>query len=66
MSSQDLRSDMRIRDVMARFPATHAVFARHRMGCCEGTHTIAVAALARGLDPDLVMAEVLQAADGSA
>lgn len=55
--------DMTIRDAMARYPATRPVFSRHRLDlCCGGIHTIAVAALARGLDPDRLMAEVRAAA----
>jgi regulator of cell morphogenesis and NO signaling len=58
-----ITSDMEIRDVMARYPGTRAVFARHRLdACCGGAHAIAVAALARGLDPDQILAEVRAAA----
>lgn len=63
MSPDDIRSDMEIRDVIARFPATQPIFARHRLdSCCGGVHSIAVAALARGLDPDRIMAELRAAA----
>ena len=58
-----LSPEMTIRDAMERFPGTRAVFSRHRLDlCCGGAHTIVVAALARGLDPDTLMAEVRQAA----
>jgi regulator of cell morphogenesis and NO signaling len=55
--------DTTIRDAMTRYPATRGVFAKHRLDlCCGGAHAIAVAALAVGLDPDKLMAEVLRAA----
>ena len=55
--------DMSIREAMEQFPATRPIFMRHRLdSCCGGSHTIAAAALARGLDPDQVLAEVRAAA----
>lgn len=63
MTPSALSPQMTIRDAMERFPTTRAVFSRHRLDlCCGGAHSIIVAALARGLDPDLLMAEVRQAA----
>jgi iron-sulfur cluster repair protein YtfE (RIC family) len=54
---------MTIREAIDRYPGTRAVFMRHRLdACCGGMHSIAVAALARGLDPDRLMAEVRTAA----
>ena len=54
---------MRIRDVIEAFPSTRIVFVRHGLeACCGGSHTIAAAALARGLDPDAVLSEVREAA----
>ena len=55
--------EMTIREAMARYPGTRAVFTRHRLDlCCGGMHSIAVAALAKGLDPDRLMEEVRTAA----
>jgi regulator of cell morphogenesis and NO signaling len=56
--------EMTIRDAMERFPGTRAVFFKHRLDtCCGGAHAIAVAALAKGLDPDLLLKEVREAAE---
>jgi iron-sulfur cluster repair protein YtfE (RIC family) len=64
MTPGEIRPDMRIRDVIALFPSTRAIFERHRLeSCCGGVHSIAAAALARGLDPDSVLAEIRHAAD---
>ncbi len=55
--------EMTIRDAMERYPATRAVFFKHRLDtCCGGAHSIAVAALAMGLDPDKLLAEVREVA----
>ena len=63
MSPDEIRPDMEIRQVMTHFPKTRAIFVRHGLdACCGGMHSIAVAALARGLDPDSVMAEIRAAA----
>lgn len=54
-----------IRDAIARYPATLPVFRRHRLDrCCAGAHSIATAALARGLDPEEIMNELRHAAGG--
>jgi iron-sulfur cluster repair protein YtfE (RIC family) len=59
----EITPDMTIREAMELYPATRAVFGRHRLDlCCGGSHEIAVAALARGLDPDGLLAEVKAAA----
>jgi iron-sulfur cluster repair protein YtfE (RIC family) len=64
MTPDGIRPEATIREVIACYPATRAVFARHRLdACCGGSHSIATAALARGLDPDGVLAEVRAAAD---
>ncbi len=58
---------MTIRETMDRYPATRAIFARHRLDvCCGGAHAIAVAALATGLDPDALLDELNGAIDGAA
>ena len=63
MSSAEIDPNMTIRDAIARFPATRVVFTRHRLdACCGGAHSIAAAALAKGLDPDKLLAEVREAA----
>lgn len=55
--------EMTIREAIDRYPGTRAVFMRHRLdACCGGMHSIAVAALARGLDPDRLLDEVRTAA----
>jgi iron-sulfur cluster repair protein YtfE (RIC family) len=60
----DITPDMAIRDAMLKHPATRAIFLRHKLDtCCGGAHSIATAALARGLDPDLFLAEVRAAAE---
>ncbi len=59
----DIRPEMPIREAIERHPATRAVFLRHRLeSCCGGIHSIATAALARGLDPDRLLDEVRAAA----
>lgn len=54
-----IEPDSPIREVIAAYPSTRAVFSRHKLdACCGGIHTVAVAALARGLDPDRVLEEI--------
>lgn len=63
-ANSDITPDMPIREAMQRHPATRPIFLRHRLdSCCGGIHTIVTAALARGLDPDRLLAEVRAAAD---
>jgi hybrid cluster-associated redox disulfide protein len=61
--------DASVDDVMTAFPATIAVFLRHRMscvGCLMGPfHTVADAAAEYDLDPDALLAELRQAASAN-
>jgi hybrid cluster-associated redox disulfide protein len=61
-----ITADVSVDDVMTVFPATIAVFLRHRMscvGCLMGPfHTVADAAAEYDLDPDTLLAELRQAA----
>ncbi|MDE2039768.1 MAG: DUF542 domain-containing protein [Elusimicrobia bacterium] len=62
----NITSDMTIRDVIERFPATRKVFFRHRLeACCGGAHSIAVAAVARGIDPDHLISEIRRAVEAA-
>ena len=64
-STDDITPEMPIREAMEKHPATRPIFMRHRLDvCCGGVHSIATAALARGLDPDLLLAELRAAAEG--
>ena len=59
--------EMTVREVMDLFPATRSILMRHRLDvCCGGAHSVATAALARGLDPDRLLHELRAAAGFSA
>ena len=63
MNGEDIFGETAIRDAIERHPATREIFLRHRLEtCCGGIHSIATAALARGLDPDVFLAELRLAA----
>lgn len=48
-----------VQDVLSRYPGTRAVFARYGLDvCCGGRHTIALAARARGVALDPLLAEL--------
>lgn len=57
-------------EIMRRWPATIAVFLRHRMlciGCPVGhLHTVTDASHDHGLDPGRLLADLRAAADGGA
>lgn len=54
-----------VREVMDRYPAAQKVFARHGLDmCCGGIHPVRVAAQAKGLDPEVLLAELNAAARG--
>src|SRR5262245_55439607 len=54
-----LSPDMPIRDVIAAWPGTRAVFARHGLdACCGGAHPVAAAARSHKLDLPALMAEL--------
>ncbi len=52
-----------VKDVLERHPATRKVFARYGLDlCCGGVHDIATSALAAGLKPEDLLAELNAAA----
>jgi iron-sulfur cluster repair protein YtfE (RIC family) len=60
---KDIAPEMTIKEAMELYPATRAIFMRHRLDtCCGGVHSIVTAALAKGLDPDSLLAELRAAA----
>jgi len=63
MQPRFITPEMTVREAMELFPATRTILMRHRLNaCCGGTHSIATAALARGLDPDELLGELRAAA----
>ncbi len=59
----DITPETPIREAIRSHPATRPIFMRHRLeSCCGGIHSIAAAALARGLDPDRLLEELRAAA----
>lgn len=66
MQKGSVSLDQTVSRVIELFPATRAVFARHGLDtCCGGIHPIGMAARARGVDPDRLLAELNAAAKGS-
>lgn len=51
-----------VKDVIAKFPATQLVFTANGLDlCCGGTHPIAMAAKAHGVDLDRLLKELEEA-----
>jgi iron-sulfur cluster repair protein YtfE (RIC family) len=57
--------DMKVMDIIDRWPAAQAVLVKHGLDlCCGGVHPLRMAAQAHGKDPEKVLAEVVAAARG--
>lgn len=56
-----------VKETLARWPATNPVLLAYGLDtCCGGAHTVAKAAAAHGVDPDLLLAELLAAVEAPA
>lgn len=54
--------EMKIVDIIERWPKAQIVLVKHGLDvCCGGVHPLAMAAKAHGLDADAVLAELIAA-----
>src|ERR1700674_5464690 len=58
-STRPIHIDQTVREVSDRYPSTRPIFARYGLNAfCGGNHTLGPAALARGLEPATLLAEL--------
>lgn len=62
---EQVNLEMRVIDLIERWPATRAVLAAHGLDlCCGGSHSVSAAAGAHGVNPDILFAEIVAAVKG--